>query len=52
MIIPCIEQVASEFSEGEALDEEPLGIFMVNGASTIELVGIIVSLGNPEAIST
>ena len=44
--------MASEFSEGEALDEEPLGIFMVNGASTIELVGIIVSLGNPEAIST
>lgn len=51
MFVPCIEQVASEFSEG-ALDDQPLGIFIVNGASTIELVGKLHSLGKPEAINT
>lgn len=51
MLVPCIEQVASEFSEG-ALGDRPLGIFIVNGASTIELVGRLDSLGKPEAIST
>lgn len=51
MFVLCTEQVASEFSEG-ALDDRPLGIFIVNGASTIELVGRLDSLGKPEAIST
>jgi hypothetical protein len=43
--------VASEFSKG-ALDDGPLGIFIVNGASTVELFGRLESLGKPEAIST
>lgn len=51
MFVPCIEQVASEFSRG-ALDDSPLGIFIVIGASTIELFGRLESLGTPEAIST
>lgn len=51
MFIPCIEQVASGFSEG-ALDDGPLGIFIVNGASTNELFGRLESLGKAEAVST
>jgi hypothetical protein len=51
MFVPCIEEVASEFSKG-ALDDGPLGIFIVNGASTVELFGRLESLGKPEAIST
>lgn len=50
MFIPCIEQVASEFKE--ARDERPLGIFIVNGASTTELLGRLDSLGKLEPIST
>jgi hypothetical protein len=51
MFVPCIEEVAFEFSEG-ALDDGPLGMFIVNGASTVELFGRLESLGKPEAIST
>ena len=51
MFVPCMEPESREYSEG-ALDDWPQGIFIVNGASTIELFGRLESLGKLEAIST
>lgn len=51
MFVPWMEPESREFSEG-CLEDWPTGIFIVNGASTIELFGRLESLGKPEAIST
>lgn len=47
MFVPRMELVDSEFSG--ALDIWPLGILIVNGASTVEPVG---SFDTPDAIKT
>lgn len=47
MFVPCVEQLVCS----EALEGWPLGIFMVNGASIVEPLGL-EPLGIPDAIRT